>query len=211
MSIDINGANARMSVAVGEVNYANGSQNIQARGGRQGEIMVSELHGKYTSQVLAGNVFSCSNQAKVAATAGLATTWTGLGVSNPTGSGYNLALLEFGFGTEIAADAAGAVGLMWTTNSGFASGSITCYNRLIGGRGSVALADNGATIATPILIGTYFTMGTLAVTGIHAVGPFTVNLDGSIVIPPGYAVCSYVFAATTATHQFHFMWEEIPV
>lgn len=210
MALNLDGVNAKMTGDVGEVNLANGIVNHAVRIGRQGEIFVSQLHGKYTSQALSGNMFSCANQAKVATTAALATTWTGLGVSNPTGSGYNIALLEFGFAKEIATDVTGCIGLMRTTNSGFAN-TVTSYNRILGGRSSVAWCDDGATITTPTLIGTYFDAGTVAVTAYGTQGPWTIDLGGSIIIPPGYAVCTYTFAATTATYQFHFMWEEIPV
>ena len=59
-----------------------------------------------------GRLFSVANQAKVAVTAALATTWTGLGVGNPATSGKNYIFHEFGWSSDVVNPAEGVVGLM---------------------------------------------------------------------------------------------------
>ena len=69
MALNLDGVNAKMTADVGEVNLADGVSNHSARLDRQGGLLVSGLHGKYTEQALKGNIFSCANQAAVATTA----------------------------------------------------------------------------------------------------------------------------------------------
>jgi hypothetical protein len=158
---------------------------------------------------ISGRLFMGANQAKVATTAGLATTWTGLGLANPAGSGKNFILHEFSWGMEIASDAAGVIGLMHSTDSGLAANIAiqpACYGKGV----SVGILDNGATIATPILIKALSTLGTLAVTGDRNNILSVVRLRGSIVLPPGRSLLTYTTNATTATLVFSFLWEEVP-
>lgn len=198
----------RTALEVGEKQASVGSI-INLRGGRQGEAITSNLHGKYTEQALNGNLFSVTSQAAVSTTAGLAGTWTGLGVANPSTSGYNLVILGFGCG-QFAVGAAGAVGILGCTNSGFAS-VVAIQNAKMGGRGSVALADDGATIVSGVVLRVYGSVGSLATSGYGLQAGVWVDVDGSIIVSPGYAVASYTTAATTTALQFTFMWEEVPI
>ena len=198
----------RAALEVGEKQASVGSI-VNLRGGRQGEVITSNLHGKYTEQVLNGNVFSVANQAAVTTTAAMATTWTGLGVANPITSGYNLALIGFGC-SQFAVGAAGSIGIIGCTSSGFAS-AITIQNAKLGSRASVALADDGATIVSPVLLRTFGSVGSLATTGYGLMPGIWAELDGSIVITPGMAVASYTTIVTTTALIFTFVWEEIPI
>ena len=154
-----------------------------------------------------GNVYAVANQAAVTTTAALATTWTGLGIANPTASSVNLVLLEFNV-AQFAVGAAAAVGLMMTTNSGFAA-VITPQNQLVGsGLVASALADDGATIATPVLNRIYGQVGSEATTAYGLMPGIQAHIDGSIVIPPGFAVCSYTSIVTTSALLFNFVWAE---
>lgn len=159
---------------------------------------------------LAGRLFGVCNQAAVATTAALATTWTGLCVSNPAASGKNMILREFGFSQTIAAAADGAIGLLTCTIAAPAS-NVTIQNQKLGGGSSAMIADDGATIASPVLQRVFGPIGTLAVTG-YGQGPqFVYKADGSIVIPPGYTIGTYTTKAITATMIFYFVWEEVDV
>ena len=186
---------------------SDGAQPIVRQGG-MGDLMVSELHGRYYEQSLRGRTFAVANQAAVSTTAALATTWTGLAISNPAGSGVNMALNLFTV-AQTAAGVAGAVGIM--TGSGAAAGSLTPRNRLVGGRPSQATASAGATIATPVLEHVFGNLGSLATTGYGLTPGLVVDLGGSLILPPGYFVASYTTAATTTALIFGFQWEEIPV
>lgn len=65
-----------------------------------GELIISQ-GGKYRTATEEGRVYSVANQAVVTNTAGLAATYTGLALCNPTGSGKNFAILGIGIAAEI--------------------------------------------------------------------------------------------------------------
>lgn len=195
---------------VGVQNNPDSSNLVTVRMGRQGDQTVSELHGRYYEQTYRGNVFSLNTQGTaVTTTAALATTWTGLGISNPVGSGVNLVLISFR-AAQFAVGAAAAVGIMGGAGT-FASG-LTPQNRLIGG-GTASKANGSATatISTPLLIATYGTLGSLATTGYALQDGVFVETAGDLVVPPGSFICSYTSIATTTALNFGFTWEEVPV
>lgn len=182
--------------------------NALLRAGNLGQLMVDELNGDQYEQTLRGNHFSVSNQAAVTTTAALATTFTGLAVANPAGSGVNLVLRRF-MCSQFAVGAASAIGLM--AGSGAAAGSLVPQNRLIGGSVSKATASAGATIATPILIDTYGDVGSLATTGYGLAPGINVELKGGIIVPPGFYVASFTSIVTTTALLFGFSWMETPI
>lgn len=164
--------------------------------------------GKYANAAAEGRLFSVANAAAVATTADDATTWTGLGVANPSGSNKLLVMLEFAWGLSVVGPDDGILGLMAVTDSGFAEAlDIRCAR--FGAGSSIAFADDGATIVSPILERIVSTFGTGAVTTWQGAGPQVYNINGSIVIPPGRGIVTNTTTATTAALQFSFLWEEI--
>lgn len=197
-------------IAVGVQNNPDSPNPITARSGKQGETMVSELHGRYYEQTYRGNMFSlCTQGTGVTTTAALATTWTGLGVANPVGSGVNLVLTKFGC-TQFAVGAAATIGIMGGV--GVISSTLTPQSRIIGG-GQVSKANGsaGATISTPVLIASFGSVGSAATTAYGLEAGIFVDLEGSVIIPPGSFVTSYTSIVTTSALQFHFTWEEVPI
>ncbi len=181
-----------------------------ARAGRQGEIMVSELHGRYYEQTYRGNMFSISTQGtNVTTTAALATTWTGLAISNPAGTGVNLVLNQF-TATQFAVGVAGTIGIMG--GIGVLTASLTPQDRIIGGgHVSKALASASATISTPVLIATYGKVGSGATTVPLATPGIVKDFEGSVIVPPGSFIASYTSTAQTSAWQFSYCWEEVPI
>ena len=163
------------------------------------------------TSAIGGTMFSACNSTKVATTAGVTAAWTGLCISNLSGSGKNVIVHEFGWGLMIASDAAGNVGLQTASIAAPAAG-VTCHNCLDGQAVSGAVyADDGATLVTPLQVrsfGEYGTEGTD--TGFFNHGPHIVKLR-NLVLPPGRTVASYTTLATTACFQFHFVWEEVDI
>jgi len=157
-----------------------------------------------------GRLFSVANQTGVTTTAALATTFTGLAVGNPTGSGKLYSFHEFGWSQAAVMNTDGPIGLMVAPVGDLAQ-SLTplCARYLY--KTSNALADAGATIGTPILLRVCGTTLTGAITTTGALPGHTVDLAGGIVIPAGYALCSYTLEIQTASIQFHYVWEEIDV
>ena len=71
-------------------------------------------------------------------------------------------------------------------------------------------ASAGATISTPVLEEIYSTHGTVATTG-QGGSVNIVEIDGGLIIPPGFYVASYTSAATTAAFIFSLKWTEVPI
>lgn len=178
------------------------------RSGRQADISVSELHGRYYEQSFRGNMFRIANQAAVTTTAGLATTWTGLAISNPAGSGVNAVVNLFSV-AQFAVGAAAAVGIM--TGSGAAAGTLVPKNAIIGGPTGKVNASAGATIATPVLDIVIGQAGSVATTGYGLTPGLVVDLGGSMIIPPGFFAASFTSIVTTTALLFGFQWEEVPI
>lgn len=166
------------------------------------------LSAKYQDAAEEGRLFSAANQAAVATTAGLATTWTGLALSNPSTSGKNLILHEFGYALTVVGPAATAIGLMSSDTTGLVS-NITPKAAKNGAGASVANVDDGGTIATPILERVFAISSTGAITTQMMIPSCVYQINGSIILPPGRSILTYTNAACTAALIFHFMWEEV--
>jgi len=209
MAVNLTDASAQMSLKVGEQNWADGAQ-INARGERQGSLLTTGLHGRYTEQALRGNLFSVANQAVVALTAALSTTYTGLCLGNPIYSGVNVALLEVGWAFGYKQNQTCLLGLMTTTmiSTDTAAQAIVPRNAKVGGRKSIMLTDDAATINTPVL---ERVIGSHLENSVVTNGPYIYDCGGSLIIPPGGLVAFYSSAAVEAGCILHFLWEEIPI
>lgn len=198
---------------VGPQSLADGANPV-ARGGRMGEGIVQLLHGKYYEQTVRGNVFSASNVAAQAVSVALATTYTGLCISNPLGNTKNLAILGCQYALTAAPAAIASLhliaGYSATTNvthtTPLAAPGI--QNSLIGtGPASTAKADSAATIINPgylIPLGSGFTAAAL-----YGTTPLWIDLGGIFVLPPGAWIA--IGALTAVTGFGGFTWEEVAV
>ena len=169
---------------------------------------VIKVSGSLSEATLDKRIFSVANQTVVATTAALTTTWTGLGVSNPVGSGKNVIIHEFAWTLKKRPDGESTLGLMTSVTTDFAD-SLTAKSGFAGyDSTSVVYCAAGATIATPILERIYQSFGE-SENWIHSpVG--LVNINGSIVLPPGRSVMTYTSKGFSEC-QFHFVWEEAHV
>ena len=168
--------------------------------------------GKYSRAAQDGRVFSVANQAAVAVTAAYAAIFTGLCVGNPAGSQVMLSLLKFGFGNTILGISVGTIGIMGGAMGAVPiTASLTPDNLLLGGPASKAVATAGQTInaaPVPTLLMVCGQTGTAAVNTWEG-HTSLVDIDGAIVIPPGYYVATYAFMLAGASLQFSFTWEEL--
>ena len=171
--------------------------------------LIGSQGGKYRAATEAGRVFAVANQSVVTTTLGMALGYTGLALCNPVGSGKNFALLGLGVIAEIQVPTTICViGIMTGGGIGDAAAVIVPRNRLSGGPSSVAYADNAITFTeAPVLEQTFKTFHTGVVTGGLGDG-FYVDLDGSIIITPGYHASVYASAVNVATFQYSWLWEE---
>lgn len=192
-----------------------GQQNVsdnvvtKARGGKQGDQIVSELHGRYYEQTYRGNMFGITG-GLTTTTAGGVATYTGLIVGNPVGSSVNLAVNKCFVSQGAALTAETEIGIMYGANTTTTS-LTTIFNRNPLGPASKAVANAGQTITamTAFIVFAGSGSGAITVPGIIPVAG--VDFEGSLIIPPGYAFASYTSRVTTTALMFTFNWEEVPI
>jgi hypothetical protein len=191
-------------------------QQAVIRQGNMGDMIVSELHGRYYEAAYRRTMFSASSTAAGTTVAGNATGITGsVVVSNPINSPVNVAINKI-FAGLAAAGAAGFLAL----STGFNSGTnvthttpLTVRNNYFGvGAAGYAFADAAATLPTAP---TYYHMlggiGTLAATGFGLQQNFYVDLEGSLILPPGGYALFTTSAIQTTAFIGSIQWEEIPL
>lgn len=188
--------------------------NATLRGSNLGDGVFSELHGRYALQTLNGNVFYAASQSVATTTVGLATTYTGLCLSNPVGSNVNIVLLKASVMQSVIQSTqpeayALATGFNSSTNVTHTAALVT-HPSLVGSSAtSVGLADTSATLPTaPFYTHFLHNTGTATANGTG----ITVDLEGSIVLKPGaYAAFVTPAQASVAGLWFSLSWEEVPV
>ena len=189
-------------------NAAGVSEEVRSK---NNSLQVIPSGGVLQAAAIGGRLFSASSGTKVATSAGVTTTWTGLGINNPAGSLKNVILHEFGFGQMLSPNTIGAIGLQ-TASIAAPAADLVVYNCLDGesASASVCKAVNADTLVTPVLkrvFASYDDAADSAETALPNIYP----LNGSLVLPPGRAVCSYTTLATVAAYVFYFIWEEVAV
>jgi len=192
---------------VGIISASEGSKN-PLRTNEEGALVVQSGGSKYYELTNQGKVYVVANQAAVAMTAALATTYTGLVVGNAAGTGKNLIMLGCSYATTVAVPTATAIGIMGGTMTAVAS-TLTPQNRKIGGAASIAWAEDSCTIGTPILHQAFATAWSEATTAGTLSQPNWIDLDGSLIVTPGSFVAFYSTAANTAAFLLSFMWAEV--
>lgn len=189
---------------------------VTDRAGNMGEKVVSELQSRYYENSYRRNRFSAAVNGQVT-TVGLATTYTGLCLSNPVGSTVNVVLDKAGWAQLVAAAAAAGVGLMYGYNSSTNvthTTPVTPKNNFVGvGASGTALVDSAATLPTaPTLQKILGSLLTGAITTVPGVPVAENEVAGSIILPPGAYVAFYTSAASGAAGMsFSFEWTEVPV
>jgi hypothetical protein len=172
--------------------------------------LIVEINGaKYAEDARRGRLFTVANAAAVALTAALNTTYTGLVIGNPAGSGKLIELLQLFYGTTVAVPTATALGLMSGSMAAIATNAVTPKNRLIGGPTGVAWASSGGTIGTPTLDYVFATAWTAATTAGTLSQPNMFDVDGNTVLPPGTFAAVWSAAANTAAFWFSFLFREV--
>lgn len=153
-----------------------------------------------------------ANQTGATTSVGLATTYTGLCLSNPAGSGKNLSLLRISGSLNVAPAALTAIGLI----VGYAAAGIVMHttpvtplNTFLGSATAlVGLVDAACTLVGTPAWGAWLGE-TPTATGVTT---FDRVSDGSILIPPGgYAAIGTSIAGPAAGLLASFVWQEIPV
>jgi hypothetical protein len=185
------------------------------RQGQLGDVIVSELHGRYYETAYRRNLFNAAVQGTgITTSVGLTTTYTGLCLTNPTTSTVNLVLTKVGYGFNAAPTATMVVSLAFnnSTTAVTQTTAITVRNNYLGGATGQGLAATSTTLPTaPINSHILGVIGTNAITGLNETMD-VIDMEGSIVMPPGSYVCIVTSTASAATSFWgSFQWEEVPV
>ncbi len=197
---------------VGDQLYGDGTEN-PLRQEKTGALIVADGHSKYQEATLRRAMYSGSVVGQVT-TVGLNTTYTGLCLSNPVGSPVDLVINKVGFSFIVAFAAGSHVGLM----TGFNGGTNVTHTTPVtprcqyftGGGGGYGLLDSSATLPTAPTVNMIMGSG---LTGAITTVPLTngnLDVDGSIVLPPGAYCAIYTSTASGAAGgAFSFTWEEV--
>jgi hypothetical protein len=185
------------------------------RQGQLGDVIVSELHGRYYESAYRRNLFNAAVQGTgITTSAGLVTGYTGLALTNPTSSTVNLVVTKVGYGVNAAPAAVMVVSLAFNTSTTAVTQTtaITGRNNFLGGASPQGLAASSVTFPTaPINSHILGVIGTNAITGLNETTD-VIDLEGSIVMPPGSYIAIVTSTASAATSFWgSFQWEEVPV
>lgn len=205
---------ASIQSQVGPQTLANGAV-VTNRIDRVGALVATDAHGRYREATLQKTMYSGSVVGQTT-TVGLATTYTGLCLSNPIGSPVNLSVNKVGYAFLVVWGAVAAVGLMTGYNASTNvthSTPVTPRNRFFtSASGGVGLLDSSATLPTAPTVDQIFGA---ASTGTAAVPPLVqgyYDLEGSLELPPGAYVAFYTSTASgTNSASFSIQWEEIAI
>lgn len=157
-------------------------------------------------------LFYVNNATVVDCSTTLNTAFTGLGICNPAGSGKFYIFHEFGWATKDAIAGESILSLAITTSSGFAAQLTVKSAKAGGAMASEAIADEAATIIAPVICKTITELRQGADSVQYgAQGPNVIDLKGSIILSPGYAVVTDSTVAPGASMSFHFVWEEVDI
>lgn len=200
---------------VGEIVAAAGAINPLVTN-EKGSLIVANRGGKYYESVKSGNVYVAANQTGCVWTVGLATTYTGLALSNPLGSGKNLSILGVGHQEVVAPTGIAAVYLAGGYSATAVTHSVpsTILRANVGpnAAASIAKADTGATLPVAPSILLNLTAGHTSGALSTSASPAWTDIGGLIVIEPGGFLIVANFTIGVAVGQMaSIIWEEIPV
>lgn len=206
---------------------------LPIRQGKTGDVVVSELHGRFFEQTLRGNVYSTgmtitsiSNATFTSATLG-ATCTPIVGVWNPLASTVNLVILQADLSVILTAlTTTGGAPFVWavsTGNSAISTGLVPFSRKTLLQTGSQAKGFAGTALTG--LVNNLVVMGTSVLGGgsgynVSEIGTaagfspyhsgYVENLDGQIIIPPG-GVLALLATTTPVAHSAasSILWEEV--
>jgi hypothetical protein len=176
-----------------------------------GEFGVSEIMPRLYALGWSGQIFSASNQAAQAVSVALATTYTGIGIYNPVGSGKIIVPLKVKFALSVAPAAVATIGFIGSFS---ATGGVTTQTtKLVVQSGQIGSSAVGigiplsaATITTPTWV-EHLEDGFTAA-ALPAPTP-PLYLDGHISALPGAFIG--IGALTAVTGLGSIFWAELPI
>lgn len=181
--------------------------------GIQQDMLMGHLHGRKYDQAYNNNNFQAANPSGVTTSAGLATTYVGLCLSNPAGSGVNLALRKV-TGSIIIAPA-GILQLNLIT--GFLAAGVTVHTTPLtpftGKIGTASITPKGLVDSACTLVGTPTWTRPLTNNAASAGLPYCNEEfdEGILLIPGAYAAIGTNVAGPASGFMGSFEWSEYPL
>lgn len=203
---------ANLQVSRGIQAQVAGSNPFTMRGLGDGSGSVSELRARYYAATKDGAMFNVASQAVATTTVGLATTYTGLVLVNPTTSTVDLVLNKVSVMQSVIQSAnveafAIATGFNSTTAVTLTVAATPQSQRVGSGLVAQAKAATSATLPTAPLYNTFLQNTASATTNGNG-GVW--DMEGSIILPPGAYACFVTPAqASVAGMWFSFSWDEV--
>lgn len=212
-------------VQSGEQSVADGAV-FTARGGRQGDSIVSELHGRYFEQTFRQRVFSLtltSTSSTIAAgniNAAAAAASTQFALWNPPSNKFNIGIMKVwivpisgtpptaGCFHNLMLQGVPTILSVGTALNNLANGQNPTA-RFVSSAAGTALTGGGAlTVFRPMAMNLF----AAALTATTAVQPTLEVLDSDIVLAPGTGwVPCWTGAGTTFLNAYGVTWEEVPI
>ena len=186
------------------------------RQGQLGDVIVSELHGRYYETAYRRNMYTATLTAGTTTSAALSTTFTGLLLLNPNNSPVNIIVNKVGFSFLVAFTAAAAIGLQTGNQSTALLSGLTTTNtsvrpNYVGAGIGTGLTYSAATTTAPGLQQLFGAGLTGAITTVPQVFSYF-YLEGSLILPPGAWVGSYTSTASGSSGMLMtIQYEEIPL
>jgi hypothetical protein len=193
-----------------------GGANPYVQGGRDGEVIAADFHGRYYTANYNSRLWTSSTAvAGVAPGTALGTT-VPIALWNPTGSKVNLEIIKFS-----ASYVSGTLGAGFLAYAGVASATpsgtrLTSVSGQIGNNSSASVGQawQGAIPTAPTIIrGSGISLLPYLATSVLAVPPMVDELAGEFVIVPGglFAVQGIAGGGTSPLMVFSLTWIESPI
>lgn len=182
--------------------------------GKQGEVFVSELQGRFYSLAYAGKVFGSATQANTTLSS-LSGTYTGLVITNPWGTGVNLALLTCAIAMASAPAGISTIhheaAFPPLSKTAVTQGTPSVvYNALVGNAAiGAGLAATAASLPIAPVAIRQIGLGVNATGSTTTFGYNVDDISGMIILEPGtYCGLGYLTTAMNVMASYH--WAEIP-
>lgn len=203
---------AQVGPAVSTTSLGAGT-NPNLRLDNTGGLAATQLNPRYYESTYRRQTYTIANQTGVTTSAALTTTYVGLCIANPTTSTVNAVITKAGYAFSVAFAAAAVIGIMTGTGATISTNLVTARNRFVGGVGAQCLASTSLTLPGTPVLETILGVGTTAAitTAPNGVGAL-VDLEGSLILPPGAFAAFYTSTASGASGFFgSFQWTEVPL
>jgi len=186
------------------------------RTGKTGELVVSEHHGRYYEAAYRSKIFYSTCTAKTLTASN--TTCTGHVVwnsSNQTGSGVNLVINKVGLMVSVTSASMTGIALGMNAQPAVPTGTTAATQAgctfLSGAVGS-GLSYSAATLnaAQTNVLPLMHNTAAINTVGIDS---FNLDIEGAVIVPPGYAVSFVALGAASAASAVtsYMLWEEVAV